>query len=64
MKIRAIGMLLAFTAPAAWAWAETYEAPRAVRGEAPVVVTGEDGRRAVELARRIVDAIGARPMQP
>ena len=37
---------------------------RAVRGDAPVVVTGEDGRRAVELARRIVDDISARPMRP
>jgi len=35
---------------------------RAVRDDAQVVVTGEDGRRAVALARQIVDAIGARPM--
>jgi predicted dehydrogenase len=30
---------------------------RAVRGEGPVVVTGDDGRRAVELAERIVAGI-------
>jgi hypothetical protein len=33
MKIRAVGPLLAFTAPTARAWTETYEAPLAVRGE-------------------------------
>lgn len=34
-----------------------------VRDAAPVVVTGEDGRRAVELAGRIVEAIRAQPVR-
>ncbi|MBN2584856.1 MAG: Gfo/Idh/MocA family oxidoreductase [Planctomycetes bacterium] len=35
----------------------------AVQGKGPVVVSGDDGRRAVDLAIRIVDAIRAQPVR-
>ncbi len=36
----------------------------AIRGRAPVVVTGEDGRAALATALRIMDAIGAQGLRP